>query len=108
MNTSLRFDPHFASGQTYRWTGLDVGGGKANTNEYTAAFEYDFTTHWQTTLYTQWNNEDQKLGINYRIHWIPSAGNDVYLAYNNRANTDGKLKSEEATILVKAIYRVVI
>ncbi|MDK9698594.1 MAG: carbohydrate binding family 9 domain-containing protein [bacterium] len=104
----FRVDPHFSFDCSYKLTEIDFDDGKANTIEVTSGAAYAFSTHWQTTLYSQWNNEDKNLGLNYRLHWIPSAGNDVYLAYNNRITTEDKLKSEESTVLLKAVYRFVI
>jgi len=107
-NGGVRIDPHFSLDVTYKWTGLEMNAKSVEIREVSSGMQYDFNTHLQTTLYSQWNSEIKQLGLNYRLHWIPAAGNDVYLGYNIYFDTDGRFRSDEATLLLKASYRTVI
>ncbi|NTV19421.1 MAG: hypothetical protein HGA83_08330, partial [Bacteroidales bacterium] len=32
--------------------------------------------------FTQWNSEEDILGFNFRLHWIPKIGSDFYFVIN--------------------------
>ena len=44
---------------------------------------YAFNTRIGLSLFGQWNNEDDRLLLNFRIHWIPRIGSDFYFVLNN-------------------------
>lgn len=44
---------------------------------------YAFNTRVDLSLFGQWNNEYDRLLLNFRIHWIPKIGSDFYFVLNN-------------------------
>lgn len=67
--------------------------------------DYAFNPKLQTSLFTQWNNEDKNILLNYRINWIPKIGSFFYLVINQELSTDGGIKLERTTIIAKLIWR---
>lgn len=58
-----------------------------------------------TSLFAQWNNEDKEINFNFRLHWIPSLGSEVYLVYNELLDSQERiLKPEVAVIQLKGVY----
>jgi len=59
-----------------------------------------------TSLFGQWNNEDEEILLNSRIHWIPKIGSDFYFVINQVIETgNNTLKLAQTTIVAKLILR---
>src|SRR5262249_45732203 len=50
--------------------------------------EYAPTTRTSVTLLLQTNNEERRVDMNLRFHWIPTIGDDVYVVWNSGYSTD--------------------
>lgn len=70
--------------------------------------DYSFNPKFQSSLFAQWNNEDNIILLNYRINWIPEIGSFFYFVINQEISTDGKIKLERTTIMAKLIWRFAI
>lgn len=55
---------------------------RLRTHELAAYTTFAFNPRLDATLFTQWNSLDQFLFGNFRLHWIPNIGSDLYLVYN--------------------------
>lgn len=92
----------------YGFNRLSFPQGSFSTHEVGGRVEYAFTTKLYTSLFGQWNNEDQQVLLNFRINWIPVIGSDFYLAVNQLYDTSGGVfKLQDTTILSKLIWRFV-
>ena len=52
-------------------------------HQIAAYVNYAFNTRVDLSLFGQWNNEYDRLLLNFRIHWIPKIGSDFYFVLNN-------------------------
>ncbi len=75
------------------------------TNEIGGRIDYAFNPKLQTSMFAQWNNENENILLNYRINWIPKVGSYFYFVINQELSTDNKIKLERTTILGKLIWR---
>ena len=75
------------------------------TDEIGGRIDYAFNPKLQTSVFAQWNNEDENVLINYRINWIPKIGSYFYFVINQELDTNGGLKLVRTTILGKFIWR---
>ncbi|MCD4773652.1 MAG: carbohydrate binding family 9 domain-containing protein [Bacteroidales bacterium] len=75
------------------------------TDELGGRIDYAFNPKLQTSLFTQWNNEDKNILVNYRINWIPKIGSFFYFVINQEYTTDNGIKLERTTIIGKLIWR---
>jgi hypothetical protein len=76
------------------------------TDEIGGRIDYAFNPKLQTSLFAQWNNEENEILINYRINWIPKIGSYFYFVINQNINTEGNsFKIARTTILGKLIWR---
>lgn len=66
----------------YGFNDLDLPQGSLFTNELSARVRYAFSTKLNVSLFTQWNSEEDLLGFNFRLHWIPKIGSDFYFVIN--------------------------
>lgn len=61
------------------------------------------------TLFTQWNSLDDLLLGNFRLHWIPKIGSDMYVVYNRgyvNLNAFDFRKPETTSGAIKLVWRI--
>ena len=75
------------------------------TDEVGGRIDYAFNPKLQTSMFAQWNNDDNNVLVNYRINWIPKIGSYFYFVINQEFNTDKGIKVERTTIIGKLIWR---
>jgi hypothetical protein len=92
--------------------------GAFNAVQASARLEYAFNTRIDVLAFGQFNNEDQRLDLNVRFHWIPTIGDDVYVVWNSGYTTDPSVPHRfpsawtlehplSSGLVVKAIHRFV-
>lgn len=52
------------------------------TNELAEYINYAFNPRFDISTFVQWNSLDDLLLGNFRLHWIPNIGSDLYVVYN--------------------------
>jgi len=62
--------------------------GRFTASHLTTRVEYAFGTRATLQTFVQFNNEDERVDLNLRFHWIPTIGDDVYLVWNSGYSTD--------------------
>lgn len=107
--TRAKFNKHFNLRADYSYNRLTFPEGAFQTHEIGGRAEYAFTTKLYSSLFGQWNNEDDEILFNLRVNWIPVIGSDFYLAINQLYDTSGsRIKLQDTTILSKLIWRFVL
>ena len=56
--------------------------GNVTTHELAEYINYAFNTRLDVSVFGQWNSLDNLLFGNFRLHWIPNIGSDLYVVYN--------------------------
>jgi hypothetical protein len=81
------------------------------TNEIALYMNYAFTTKLNFSLFGQYNDLDEVMIYNFRLHWIPKVGSDFYFVYNIGYEEQIKqidfLKPQTTDAAVKLVYRFV-
>ena len=83
----------------------------------TTRAEYAATTRTSLMLLLQTNNEEQRVDVNLRFHWIPTIGDDVYVVWNSGYTTDRTArfpfpsvhaldKPLQGALVVKVVHRL--
>ncbi len=107
---SLRYNvnKHLNLRGDYLWNHLTFPQGAFTTHETSARIEYAFNPKLFTTLFGQWNSNDQQVVWNFRLNWIPKIGNDFYFVVNQVWDTSGsRLRVVDTAILSKIVIRFV-
>ncbi|RKY81917.1 hypothetical protein DRQ07_02765 [candidate division KSB1 bacterium] len=109
VELTANINRHFNLSCDYSYNDLKFPEGAFRTHEIGGRAQYAFNTKLFTSFFGQWNNEDNKILINFRLNWIPKIGSDFYLAINQILDTSGgKLEMKDFTILSKFVWRFVI
>ena len=74
------------------------------TDEIGGRLEYAFSPRLTTSLFNQWNNEDDEIILNFRVNWIPKSGSFFYFVVNQEYTTDGKIAVQNTTVLSKLTW----
>ncbi len=83
---------------------LKLGQAKLTTHEVGTRLEFAFNTHLYTTLFGQWNNEDDIARLDLRVNWIPKTGSYFYFVVNQEYSTVGTLSVLNTTVLSKLTW----
>lgn len=66
--------------------------GNITTHELAEYINYAFNPRLDISMFVQWNSLDDLLFGNFRLHWIPNIGSDLYVVYNRGYSKLDKLK----------------
>jgi len=85
LSTGFNYKPnqYFSFSSNVEYNNITIGSRKFDTKEYGMRLNTNFSTKLTSRTYIQWNNEDKILNLNFRIHFIPKIGSDIYFVYNH-------------------------
>jgi hypothetical protein len=89
---------HFNLTTDYIYNFIRLQQGKLTTHELAQYFNVAFNPRLDVTMFIQWNSLDDLLFGNFRLHWIPNIGSDLYVVYNRGYNKLDKLKFNQPDI----------
>ncbi len=72
------------TGATYNKMAL--GSRSFSTQEYDVRLNTNISPRLDMRTFVQWNNDDEVANLNFRIHFIPRVGSDIYFVYNHLWN----------------------
>lgn len=100
-----KINKHLQIAADYTRNYITLPAGSFTTHEIVSRIGYNFSTMLSTSLFAQWNNEDKEINFNFRLHWIPSLGSEVYLVYNELFDSQERsIKPEVMVIQLKGVY----
>ena len=88
----VNISKHFNLRTDYIYNYIDLPEGKLGTNELAEYFNIAVNPRLDLTMFIQWNSLDDLLFGNFRLHWIPKIGSDLYVVYNRGYNKLDNLK----------------
>jgi hypothetical protein len=78
----INVNKHFNIRTDYSYNHITVAEGNTHTHELAQYFNVAVNPRLDMTMFVQWNSLDDFLFGNFRIHWIPNIGSDLYVVYN--------------------------
>jgi len=106
----VNINKHFNINGTYTGNMVNLPEGDIFTNEISAYLNYAFTTKLNFTLFAQYNDLDEIMIYNIRLHWIPKIGSDFYFVYNIGYDEPVKqidyIKPHTTDAVMKLVYRL--
>lgn len=106
---NLSINRHLSIGADWSRNNLDLPEGYFKVNELGGRVNYAFNPRLNTSVFAQWNNEDEEVILNYRINCIPKIGSFFYFVVNQNIDTSGNsIKFTRTTLLAKLIWRFAI
>ena len=107
----VNINKHLNLNANYTVNFVSLPNSDITTNEIALYLNYAFTTKLNFSLFSQYNDLDEVMIYNFRLHWIPKVGSDLYVVYNIGYNEPIKqvefLKPRTTDAAVKLVYRFV-
>ncbi len=107
----LNINKHLNLNGSYTFNIVNFPDGEVITNELALYLNYAFTTKLNFSLFTQYNDLDEVMIYNFRLHWIPKVGSDLYFVYNigymEQIKDIDYLKPTATDAALKLVYRFV-
>ena len=107
----VNVNKHLNFNGAYTFNIVDFPDGSITTNEIALYLNYAFTTKLNISLFSQFNDLDEVMIYNLRLHWIPKVGSDLYVVYNigyyEQIKEIDYLKPTTTDAAVKLVYRFV-
>ncbi len=99
---------HLSLNADYRHNIISLADGAFKTNEPCARIRYDFSTMVNSSVFTQWNNEQHELNFNYRFNWQPNIGSNFFVVVNHLISTKNVIKTKDIAVLIKLVWLFVL
>ncbi len=100
---------HFNINTNYTFNKVHLPQGDVSTHELASYINYAFNTRLNISFFGQWNSLENVMLYNFRLHWIPKIGSDIYLVYNTNYDEPIKqvelLKPETSAGILKLVWR---
>ena len=100
----MKISKSFSVNLNYQYNDIALGNGKFRTYEPALWVNFNPTTNLFASAFLQYNNEDNEVIANIRLHFIPRAKSHIYLVYSEILGTEDNLFSKKRTILFKIAY----
>jgi hypothetical protein len=107
MEMTWRPSPHFAAIVAHEVNDIDLPTGSFTARLSRLRVDLVFSATLAWTSFVQYDNVSELIGINSRLHWIPEAGREMYLVFNQGLqdfDRDGRFRSTQSDVVAKAGY----
>ena len=104
MNVKLNRYISFTSEMEYN--NLTINTKSFDTREYSLRLNTNVSTRLNARTYIQRNNEDKIANLNFRIHFIPQIGSNIYFVYNHLWDGFQNYSTSYNTGISKIAYRI--
>lgn len=102
-----RPSPHFAMIGAYEINDIDLPSGSFISRLMRLRLDVVFSSTLAWTSFVQYDNVSELIGINSRLHWIPEAGQEMYLVLNqglDDLDRDNRFRTLQSDVIAKAGY----
>ena len=88
LSATWRGGGHLIVGGAVSRSDVMLGSGRFTALQASGRLEYAFSTRSDLLGFVQLANESERVDFNFRFHWIPVVGDDVFVVWNSGYTTD--------------------
>ncbi|MDQ6888371.1 MAG: carbohydrate binding family 9 domain-containing protein, partial [Gemmatimonadota bacterium] len=88
LSATWRGGGHLIVGGGVSRSDITLGSGRFTALQASGRLEYAFSTRSDLLGFVQIANENRRVDFNFRFHWIPVIGDDVFVVWNSGYTTD--------------------
>ncbi len=89
----------------YQTNLIALPAGSFRLQEAGARIDFAFTPRLFGAVFTQWNNDDEKLLLNFRVQWLPRPGADFFFVFNQGMDAaPSAWRTDNTTVLTKLVW----
>lgn len=108
LGTNFNINKHLNFNFDWQRNYVQLPGYDFHTDEIGGRVDYAFNPKLNTSIYAQYNTEDDDIVVNYRLNWIPKIGSWFYFVINQEFDTTNGIRLVQTTIMGKLIWRFAI
>jgi len=101
---TLKTNSFYALSADMTYNNITIDEKTFDTKEFGGRLAVDLSTRLSTSTFAQWNNETKEVIVNFRIHYIPKIGSDVYVVYNHLLDEHENFTTLRNTAILKADF----
>ena len=101
---NIKFNKHFVFSPSMSYNDISIGDDSFKTKQVSTRFLMNLSTRLTSRTLLQWNNASREVNMNFRIHYIPEIGSDVYLVYNQLWDESDEYHTLRNTAVFKVNY----
>ena len=102
---SYKMNHHVSFDTDATYNRVDVSGSTFDTKEYGVRLNTNFSTRLTSNMFVQWNNQSKIANLNFRIHYIPKIGSDIFIVYNHLFDGMRDYHTSYNTVVTKVAYQ---
>ncbi len=109
FDTELKFkvNKYFSFSNTIIYNNFHLNSNNFETKEYGMRLNANYSTRLTSKTFIQWNNETKEFNLNFRIHFIPKIGSDIYFVYNHLLDGYNDYRTSYNTAITKIAYLII-
>jgi hypothetical protein len=104
LETILKTNMYYSISADVKYNNISLADNRFETKEYGSRIVVDFSTRLSSSTFVQWNNESHEMNVNFRLHYMPKVGSDVYLVYNRLMDESDNFNPLYNTAMFKIDY----
>ncbi|MFC1552179.1 DUF5916 domain-containing protein [Candidatus Latescibacterota bacterium] len=104
LEAILKTNMYYSLSADIKYNNITLAGNRFETKEYGSRIVVDFSTRLSSSTFVQWNNETHEMNVNFRLHFMPKVGSDIYLVYNRLMDEQDDFNPLYNTAMFKVDY----
>ena len=105
----MNINKHLNVSSEWQYNLVSLPEGKIYSHELSGRVIYAFSPRLNASVFAQWNSEEDFIGYNFRVHWIPRIGSDFYFVFNQGYDEQFRFKRlQETSSALKLVWRIAI
>jgi len=107
VNTQLvtKFSEFISVASGIIYNKLALGPESFSTQEYIMRVNTNVSPRLAIRTFVQYNNDDELVNLNFRIHFIPQIGSDIFFVYNHNWDRGQEYKTTFDALVAKIAWR---
>ena len=101
---TYKLNRYLAVSADANYNSITLGSDRFITREYGTRIRANLSTNLTTNTFLQYNNETREVNMNFRLHYLPNMGSDLYFVYNHLCDESDDYRTKYQTGIVKVSY----
>jgi hypothetical protein len=103
-NCGFRFSKYSSISADATYQRFSIAGNTFDVRDYGGSVMLNLSPRLNSNTLVQFNNETGQVNVNFRLHYIPSIGSDVYFVYNHLWDEENDFRTLQNTGIFKIDY----
>lgn len=103
---TVKLNKYISASTDLLYNDITLGDDHIITREYSGRLHLNISTKLTTSTFIQYNNETSEVNMNFRLHYLPNIGSDLYFVYNHLWDESRDYTTKYRTGIIKLDYLI--